>query len=682
MWSAEPFQSCDIVHNCGTLVVSGLFDVKPPTIVIPDGGATVFTAQNPLTVSATVTDDASGVGRVAFNNQTGGSAVSATQGANSVWSASVSLFPDQHNTITVAAFDQASPPNSVTSPTSFNVVLDTRSPVFAPVSLQTYVPETPGNINLSLNSSGIPITPAQINLTGAKVDTAPVVRQGAPQNAFDYPNKVRIDKLINHSSSAGITATDLEGANSRNLPFIQFAANYDSTNESPLVSATYTTHCENFCASIYSPITGSLLASPRQSSGVVYYDLPLSKDVLGIESIGQLGGDIRVTVTLTDAVGHSTSHDYWVVYTVQPLPIVVKEDTAYKNAGDRSSTFMYNPRSTDWSDKFYSGLSSSQWIDGNVRLARYIVYNPNSFPVAFTYSLSGGSYKLSETWATNAQPLNSNALYTENWSGTHTFLGTETWGPQCSLAYADPCGSISLQWKLHRNHNVTAADPGFNCMAFQTENFPVSHVPAPITVASSTSALKIMPYANPLASGGEVQAPNRVDIDPSNPGTTFAVQLPGVSGGGTTPTATVLYVVRPASLATPSTNRSSSWGANNAPDSQLETALPQLVFQTVSKDGSSPTTIFNSVTGYAHWMEDWWVQGTAHVACTSGTGQAYQYAGNRAMRLLTQADDTFSYDLYVLSYVLNGSGSYIATGEPATANPFQVNSVSKVITHQ
>jgi hypothetical protein len=241
----------------------------------------------------------------------------------------------------------------------------------------------------------------------------------------------------------------------------------------------------------------------------VYFDLPLSSNL--VPGLAALPGpaSLTATVTLTDAAGRSTTATP-VSLTFHTIgdPLAISEDTSYPGQGDPRSTYPYAISTGLYSTLFT--LDPAAFLpEQQVRLVRYLVSNPGPASVALALPSIPGGWAMVETWPGSAgTPL-----------GTVTYTLTSVTcsaAPTCSgmtpIAYWG--GSAGSGCGTSPPHNVTP----------ETD--------APVVTGGDLSSFAYVQSAG-------------VDLAPAPRTPAGHVVVPGAAGG--TPGVIALYIGRPVS---------------------------------------------------------------------------------------------------------------------------------------
>lgn len=401
--------ACDYVGNCSTIA-------STPIALSVDrtAPAVAFTATPPLasnTASAAFTgtvSDTSGVAAV-WLSLNGEPPTRATLSAGT-WSYTYPSVRRGPNTVVVWGDDVALPtPNSGNNPgtlsqVNFSFFRDDVAPTASYVAtFASYYDER--NL-IAQATSGQATVPAAYTYASATKATVPAsgghVYRAATRLAWASPP----------------TAAQLEGPNIGNVPTLQFSVPYDSAVDSPITAATATVSYA--CASCLIPndTNVALWLSPTPATNAVLYDLPLASNILPGLAATTTTTTVTITVAATDAGGNTGSVQL-VTLTFHPLggALVVSPDAAYASSDDRNSTYPYVIRNVqpDYRDLFSSAIT---WDQNAVRLQRYIVTNPEPYPVAFSAAGLPASWSMTESW--QAGPPGTPTTTTNLCDDTHT----------------------------------------------------------------------------------------------------------------------------------------------------------------------------------------------------------------------------------------------------------------------
>ena len=303
------------------------------------------------------------------------------------------------------------------------------------------------------------------------------------------------------------TPAVLEAANPDNVPFIQIAVPV-SPSEAPIQSATYSISdgANTYTGVLCEPQNCPWL-SPASDTSFTRYDLPLNANT--VPSLGTTSADpvsLSIVVTVTDAAGNTSTNVAIgtgpVAFHVVGPPVWVARDDTYASIADPNSTFPYYV-----SNNTYSTLWGGSFIDGQIRLVRYIVSNPTSVWAALTVTPSA-TWSMSESLSAGGSyemPCNcGNAYCADNF--TYQGCGyvdsqTGSWTRQdwSTRNFESICG-----WQTN-----TYGHRGFTSMQF--ECFPGTSYPAkggPIPVfetgrAAASGGTTAGAFQNPQPLGAE-----------------------------------------------------------------------------------------------------------------------------------------------------------------------------------
>ena len=218
------------------------------------------------------------------------------------------------------------------------------------------------------------------------------------------------------ASRTGTTsAGDLEGTNSDNLPWLQFAV---SPTGSPLATATYS--IEATAGGATKKSSGDLAAwrSPQSSavatSGAVYFDLPLDSVRIPLLTTASGAVVLKVTVEVTDVAGNKGGSQVELTYQVIGPPLNIVVDSNYSGSGARSSTYPYKIADGTYGMLFNGGDYMTFGGAQQVRLARLVVTNPAPEPVALDVSgIATGTWSMTETWSGNQGGVTGTATFND-----------------------------------------------------------------------------------------------------------------------------------------------------------------------------------------------------------------------------------------------------------------------------
>lgn len=459
------FTACDVVHNCNSAMLRPVIDTLPPTVSVTSA-VPQYTNQTtlPLTVSVV---DGSGAGVTKVFAQAGAEA--AQQGVlnGGTWSfPTLRLKSGLLNNVQVWAEDAALPSNSGfgRSPyaVSFTVLVESLPPILVGVLEPAYFGEA--GLDFVRNTDTTPVMPVQWKYAGAAKEDLSVANTSITKAATRLswgPTKP--------------TGAELEGANSRNVPFYQFSVPYNSTTDSPILSVQFrfrASHCVS-CASTQTTAWVDAIPAARSAPGLLYFDIPIAVETLPQmkePSGGWIWADLDVqTLDAAGNVGYAqtvsgdgtTALYLRQVYVATP-PVSLVLDSNYVGRGDPKSPYAYRI-----SNSTYGGLfdpnNANFLTDNNVRLSRWVVYNPSDSNVALTVAADAPhSYQvaINENWnnANYVIPVTPGVTY--NVDG-FTFRTDPQWdsrvnsgfysGCRNDALFVPPCGynSINTRYPMH-----------------------------------------------------------------------------------------------------------------------------------------------------------------------------------------------------------------------------------------
>jgi hypothetical protein len=202
--------------------------------------------------------------------------------------------------------------------------------------------------------------------------------------------------VVRLSGGADLSAADLEGANARNVPFLQVSVPVNPTTDAPMASVTYSIQVLPSGPTS----TGPLLAAARTAPAVQYFDLPLTLETIpALGSITASPVGLSVSVTATDAAGNVTTKNIEtgtvdsLAFHILGAPLYVAEDTAYPGEGDPRSIYPFTLAAGTYGSKF-SGNNGGELA----RLARFHVFNPHPVTVPFVATVTGFGASGVEEW--------------------------------------------------------------------------------------------------------------------------------------------------------------------------------------------------------------------------------------------------------------------------------------------
>lgn len=618
------FRACDAVDNCSTKSVAFGVDRTAPQVTIDlISPPPEYTKNNTVSFSVVATDGTSGAGvKQVYASVNGANppflGVQSASDSDS-WSFANLPLAQGRNVITVYADDLAMPSNSgigTANASSFTVIYDVAAPTVTRVPVQSYVSEQA--IDFQRNSDGSPVMPvAYTTPTSTKTDV------NGPTEIFKLSQRLSC-------GSTTPTGSALETTNVNNLPFWQFAVNYDQATESPIVSARFRVMLQNQPS--FEPAV-DLVPAARTGTGQVYFDLPLCTELIP-KLFQTLNQPMTVQIQVTDGAGNvGTSTFSTPVLRVSSPPVAVVEDANYASLNDAKSLYVYRRAAQNYQQLFDPANSA---LASGVRVLRYIIYNPATQPIAVKTVQTNGIHSLTESWQSATFALNSSMTGGSTYAlDGQSFSLAPAWdsAPQsrastaCSLPAAQvyPCGA------QNRDGNYPYHQVG------STTQFACRNVPLP-PYATSVSIPEGQPfvtlsYLKPSSTaGGETTAADTI-------GTGY-VLLPAASGN--TPGKIVLYVTMP-----------------RATTSTSARAARPLLFQANAVDPA---------LRYQYWYADFWswTGQSAYQCGTTADTQLMQYAANRWYEQLQSATEsvTYAHNVFTVATVpdANQAGGYALFG--------------------
>lgn len=534
---ARVFQS--MTNDISTLFATGdtqpfdpLDRVAPEVALVAAPSAYTNKADFLLSLTAT---DPSGV-KAAYAQvgaqREGGSLVGGT------WQIPVHLPSVGHNAVTLWAEDLAAPaPNSgLGRGAPYEIALDV-----------VYDPDPPTAIYDSAFASCYDERAMTVAKGPGLFAAVPASYSVAARTAL--PNGAHVYKAATRLSAGGVPdAGELESTNAANVPVLRFYVPYNSSTESPILTARFRVALSCVGCGPLPDATGDLLPSPTVVLGARYFDLPLALETVPGLAVLSGAGSLAVTLDLADAAGNTASvGGFAFTFHVVGPPLAVVEDAAYPGLGDLRGTYPYKIGGTTAGVDTYPTLwdaASPNFFGGAVRLVRYAVSNPSPLPVALSADFAqapGGSWQVVETWPRQSwteDPINpvisNSSAAVAHYIDGFTFFQATYWaqtytgGAPNAEGASFPCaGGWTAGWAAHRIGDVGTK---YVCS-------PVTPVGPTETAVFSTAAVTPQVFGGYQASGGEVVAP-ATDLT----GTMFVV--PGAVGS--TPGILVLYLTRPA----------------------------------------------------------------------------------------------------------------------------------------
>lgn len=596
------FAACDVVRNCSSASVSPTLDRTPPAVTITSN-VPLYTNQGSLMFAVSVGDGAgAGVSRVLVSLN-GAPAVPLTSNGGGAWSTTLSFPSPRVYAIAVWAEDLAVPSNSgqgraAPAQATTSVLLDTAPPVISFANFASYIPET--GLNFQRQASGAPVMPAVWTYqTGSKIDVS--------------PDTVGIVKAASRLSwgPAAPTGAELEGPNSRNVPFVQAQVGYNTATDSPITQARF-----RFTTLFGTTAWTNAIPAARTATNTLYFDCPVALETLpNLTTWGSTTRTFILEVNMTDAAGNtwtwsSGSSGTQKTFLVVPPPVAFVRDTSYAGRGDAKSIYNYRIANQTYDD-FFDPNNSNFATDNYARHTRFVVYNPSESPVAINVRAAGASVNGTqrETW-TNVNyvvPTNIAAPGTNFTNDGFTFRVDPNFDSRAGsnfmsgcgfdAQFVSPCGT-GTKTTLYPAH-VNGSGSQWSCQT----------VPLSLSQTWSTPGLGALGAFK--AFKGAITAPTGVETTSADTVTTGYV-VPGASG--TTPGSVAVY------QASPRPTRGSA---------------PALNY------GSSP---YDATSRYQIWRGDMWVPNGDGYSCNISrpdlTTEAY--ALRRWYQQLVDATSTFN----------------------------------------
>ena len=360
------------------------------------------------------------------------------------------------------------------------------------------------------------------------------------------------------------TPSDLEGANSDNVPFVQVRIPVGAS-QLPLATINYAIDDGT------SRYTGSLdpWKSPLSTITNLYYDIPITADI--VSSLGGAGPsprnlDIYVTAADVNGVIASNIHVGTIAFHIVGPPVHVAEDTAYPTYNSNHSTFLYTLANQTYEQLW--NPSVTYFTNGMVRLVRYVISNPAPYAIALqpTFTTTGPQgWRVSETWQrfNGGAPTGAELTldgYTFGGSYCQCISGSCSSNAPANCRWGNPWGGQSTAAFGHEKGVTTAA---WTSPASVLPSYGSSEIPSTFDT-SFTSTVTPQVFVTPSATGDE---------------TTFATVTDGYpvvpAAYGSTPGKLVLYLTRP--VTTPRVYSSLAWNQFTTTNNRYE-ALENLGF--------------------------------------------------------------------------------------------------------
>lgn len=498
----------------------GALQLQPPSITFV--APPTFVGAHSVTLQVTAADPIAAVTGVYA--QTAGGALVTGSYAQGVWTLANIPLVEGPNAIYVWGVDAAGAGSNATA-TQISVTADTQAVTpYIATSTASYYDERP----MTLVNGNVPPTYSFPN--GAAKVSAAVGAAYKAATRLSWGNQP--------------TPTILEGGNPDNIPFVQFALPVSSTR-APTATATYS------ISDGTNTYTGDLMPwkSSSSTTSTEYYDMPLAANLIpSLATTAAASVPLSITATLTNTVGTSGSVTQSVSFTVIGPPVYVAEDTSYGAYGDAKSAFPYYV-----GDQTYTLLwnSPNRFLNGRVRLVRYILTNPAPVPVAAS-AIFSGSWDVTETYSRSVgvDPCSVAAACVDNGFGSLSYtvdgqtfqevVPTDAWYPAVEGCDANTTTAVHMVGSTTRVVCGSATDfPWGTSYDTPYPSFtPYSGTTSP-TASLGGSDASAVAFANPSSTGGEVTAPTAA-------GSMFVIP----AASGTSPGAVVVYVTRPYSART------------------------------------------------------------------------------------------------------------------------------------
>ena len=416
-----------------------------------------------------------------------------------------------------------------------------------------------------------------------------------------------------------------------NAPLIPYDIAYNANVDSPITSCTYSVTCSGAaCGSFSAPATGPLVLDTGATTSVRYL-MPLTADTL--PALTQITGPVTlsISITATDGAGNSaTKPPDSVTFHVIGPPLVITEDTSYATANDAHSTFPHVISNNTYAVAFDAG-SAAFAPDSQVRLVRYVVYNPTPQPVGL-YTPVAGTWSASEEWDDDVQAMGQFDYVSSGdglWCQAYPIawlLAFDDSGGRCQNGDPNwPCpGQTGVQRLTHAN--------GYNgCVVCDGTAAPVAHTN--LAQGEASASVVMSSYSGPQSGGGETTPAPTLQTDARY------VIVPAASGG--TPGRLALYVNRPVGV-----NRS----------------FP-LIWQNIYPAGGTRTH-------YQHFVQDFWNMPVA-TQCTDPQGfqdPETEEFGSRDLQNLDVAKSVVSGSFNASTYAVEQGTGLVGYGESQSFN--------------
>lgn len=521
MWkvAAVLLAAAPLLVACGSSRPGYSPESMPPEIAF-DGAPPTYVSSPQVTLSVTAASPKGVKGVYAL---CGSQRWSATKQESGTWQVEVTLPVTGTNTVIIWAEDLTSPaPNSgqgMNAPYQL-----TQDIVFNPTPPSITYDATYGSysdersLTLEVDANGVAKMPAAYSIGP---------RLAIPLGGHIYKASTRL-------SGGAMTATELETTNSNNVPVLRFVVPLNGGAAASVNLPTFTVHttCASACGTP-PDASGTLLRAATTSAGVALFELPLTTETVPALAQVQGAATLSFTLTVTDAAGNSsTAPGFNFLFHVIGPPVAIAEDTQYPGTRAPNSTYAYS-----LSDGTYARMWDPTWWttnqggDANVRLARLILTNPFTTPVALKLGYvqaSGGSWRAVETWQWSTSAVGT-SVSVDGFSLHNPLLVRPT-----VVAVGSCSGDTSMACATGYAHAVGDVSTGLVCL--DTVPAAVRSAPTSDSGAFSSSDVAIASYRIAPELGNQERSPN---TDASRTWTL----VPAAQGG--VPGTLVVYLLRP-----------------------------------------------------------------------------------------------------------------------------------------
>jgi hypothetical protein len=396
----------------------------------------------------------------------------------------------------------------------------------------TYVDERA--MSLATNAQGLAVMPPAYVLSAPK---SPI-----PENSDIWKTSPRL------AWASAPSVAQLEGANPDNTPALRWAVAYNPATDAPIASGQFSVTVSYAGGPSLPPATGTLWPAGT-GTGVAYFVLPLSANLIPQLASIASAATLSVTLTVADLVGNTTTTPAktWTFHTTAPALAVV-EDTTYPAANDPRSTYPYTLSGNSYA-KLFDATTPAFAAEQGVRLVRYLVSNPYSVPLAI--SEPDGQWHAEETWQDTIQSASSlgyigvvDVPLTTQGPALYCPTGANCPCPGASCAiwtdsgYKDPKSNTACLY-IHRPY----ADSTAWEHACQVD--PSSVAAPPPVLVSPGAAASAFSYVGAAAAS---RASGTFDVEFMGTVVTGTISVPVVPAATTGPGVMVVYVARPANL--------------------------------------------------------------------------------------------------------------------------------------